>query len=61
MRQRREKFLVRGLSMYYIDLCFEAYDLGIVSAGRLAEMLLAEDNEVFAIAELYGKRLKHED
>lgn len=61
MRQRREEFLIRGLPMFYIDRCFEAYDLGIVSAGRLAEMLLAKDDELPAIAELYGKRLKHED
>lgn len=61
VRQRREEFLSRGLSMFYVDLCFDAYDRGVISAGRLGEMLLAKDGELPGIAELYGRQLKHED
>lgn len=61
VRQRREDFLSRGLSMSYVDLCFDAYDRGIISAGRLGEMLLAKEDELPGIAELYGRQLKHED
>jgi Zn-dependent peptidase ImmA (M78 family) len=61
VRQRREEFLSRGLSMSYVDLCFDAYDRGAISAGRLGEMLLAKEDELPGIAELYGRQLKHED
>lgn len=61
VRQRREEFLSRGLSMSYVDLCFDAYDRGVISAGRLGEMLLAKEDELPGIADLYGRQLKHED
>ncbi len=60
-RQRREDFLSRGLSISYVDLCFDAYDRGLISAGRLGEMLLAKEDELPGIAAIYGRRLKHED
>ncbi len=61
VRQRRKEFLSRGLSISYVDLCFDAYDCGVVSAGRLGEMLLAKEDELHGIAELYGRQLTHED
>lgn len=61
VRQRREEFLSRGLSMYYVDLCFDAYDRAVISAGRLGEMLLAKEDELPGIAELYGRQIKHAD
>ncbi len=60
-RQRRQELLSRGLSVFYVDLCFDAYDQGLISAGRLAEMLLARDDELPTISELYGRRLAHGD
>jgi len=61
VRQRREKFLSRGLSMFYVNLCFEAYDNDVISVGRLGEMLLAREDELLDLAETYGKQLKHGD
>ena len=34
---RRLQLLERGLSDYYVGLCFEAHKQGLISAGRLGE------------------------
>jgi len=60
-RTRKEELLQRGLSDGYVGLCFDGYERGTISAGRLAEMLLATDSEVAEIAGLYGRRLTHVD
>jgi hypothetical protein len=61
VRARKEELLQHGLSDSYVGLCFDAYEKAVVSAGRLAEMLLASETEVQEIALLYGKRLAHVD
>ncbi len=61
IRKSREEFLSRGLSMHYVKLCFDAYDLGEISAGRLGEMLLTKEDELSALAGIYGRQLKHGD
>jgi Zn-dependent peptidase ImmA (M78 family) len=58
--RRVREMLERGLSAPYVKLCFDAYDQSIVSAARLAEMLLADPGHVTDIAALYGRVLRHE-
>jgi Zn-dependent peptidase ImmA (M78 family)/DNA-binding XRE family transcriptional regulator len=58
-RERREKSLKRGLSTFYVSLCFDAYEQGFISAGRLAEMLLVSERELNAMAGIYGRTLKY--
>ena len=61
-RARKEDLLKRGLSDYYVRLCFEAYRERIVSAARVAEMLLLDgDTELRELAELYGEVLQYGD
>jgi Zn-dependent peptidase ImmA (M78 family) len=60
-RFRKEELLQRGLSESYVGLCFKGYENGLVSAGRLAEMLLVGEQELAAIADLYGRKLAHGD
>lgn len=60
-RARKESLLQRGLSDGYVGLCFDALERGIISAGRLTEMLLANDFEVGEIAEMHGRRPTHAD
>lgn len=61
-RERKEGLLQRGLSNYYVNLCFEAYREGMVSAARVAEMLLLDgDAELRELAELYGETLQYGD
>ncbi|SRR5579871_3190449 len=61
VRSRKEHFLERGLSGYYVDLCFDAFEQDMISRGRLAEMLLAEPSEITDLAAIFGRRLKHGD
>ncbi len=56
-RARREALLERGLSDYYVGLCFEAHQRGLISAGRLSEALLADHVETREISVLYGRAI----
>jgi len=53
-RMRKLALIERGISSYYADLCFEAYQRNIISGARLAEMLLAEESDLREIAKLFG-------
>ncbi len=56
---RKGEFIERGLSQHYAGLCFQAYEQGIVSSGRLAEMLLLTETELPEIASMYGRSMSH--
>lgn len=56
-RSRKEQLLERGLSDYYVALCFEAHSSGVISQGRLAEALLCTQAELAELANLYGRTL----
>lgn len=56
-RSRKEQLLERGLSDYYVALCFEAHSSGIISQGRLSEALLCGQAELTELANLYGRTL----
>jgi Zn-dependent peptidase ImmA (M78 family)/transcriptional regulator with XRE-family HTH domain len=61
-KQRKLALLHRGLSDFFVGLCFDAYDQGEISSGRLTEMLLlASANELADIAGFYGRSLRHGD
>lgn len=57
---RRLKLLERGLSDYYVGLCFDAHKQGLISAGRLGEALLADHKETREISFLYGRSIINE-
>ena len=58
LQQIRRVFLLdRGLSDYYVELCFDAYQDGIISTGRLSEALLTDDEKVREISVLYGRSI----
>ena len=57
---RRLQLLERGLSDYYVDLCFEAHKQGLISAGRLGEALMADHKETREISILYGRSIVNE-
>ncbi|MBN4006472.1 ImmA/IrrE family metallo-endopeptidase [Nostoc sp. LPT] len=60
-RQRREELLKRGLSNFYVGLCFDVYDQGFISAGRVAERLLVSKYELTEIASIYGRTIRYGD
>lgn len=52
---RKSHLLEKGLSTFYVNLCFNAYRENHITAPRMAEMLLVEQNELYEIADLYGE------
>jgi Zn-dependent peptidase ImmA (M78 family) len=58
-REQRLKLLERGLSDYYVGLCFEALHQGLISVGRLGEALLADHAETREISILFGRPISH--
>jgi Zn-dependent peptidase ImmA (M78 family)/transcriptional regulator with XRE-family HTH domain len=55
---RKADMLRRGLSTFYVGLCLEALNKGIITRGRTAEMMLAADEELVEILALFGMRLQ---
>lgn len=53
--RRRLALLRRGLSLHYVGLCFDAFDAGHITRGRLAEMLLTTDAGVADIGAEFGR------
>jgi len=53
-RQRKLQLLQRGLSDYYVKLCFDAYEKDLVSLSRIAEMLIIDEEDIHELIELYG-------
>lgn len=60
-RERRKNYLERGLSTYYVNLCFDAHHSRIISSGRLAEMLLCSGAELITLSTLIGREILHAD
>lgn len=60
-KARRLALLERGLSDYYVGLCFEAHQRGLISAGRLGEALLADHADMREISVLYGRSVRDGD
>lgn len=58
--ERKRELLRRGLSTYYVGLCFQTLSKGSISAERAAEMLLVDDFELGEIAALFGRRVQSE-
>jgi Zn-dependent peptidase ImmA (M78 family) len=60
-RQRKAQLLERGLSDFYVGLCFDAFGVGAISAGRLAEALLTSLAGAEEIGQIYGRSLHGDD
>jgi len=58
-KERKKVLLESGLSQHYINRCFMMYHKGIISAGRMAEMLLVGEMELLDIASLFGEVLNY--
>ena len=59
VRARKETMLQRGLSAEYVRLCLEAHDRSLVSANRVAEMLLVDDAGLAEVADLFRWSPQH--
>lgn len=54
-RDRKAHLLQQGLSSYYVDLCFEAYQRGIITRARAAELLMLDDLELSEMERIFLK------
>jgi len=50
---RKLSLLKRGLSSFYVSLCFDAISEGIVTNAKAAEMLLVDEAELSELAEMF--------
>ena len=57
----KSELMEKGLSEYYIKVCYDAYDQGFISAQRLSEMLLVDMSELTNIMDLFNLQLKYND
>jgi hypothetical protein len=61
-KERKIVLLQRGLSDNYVTLCFNAYKGGIISLGRLAEMLLCDSPDaLLELCGIYHQKLDYGD
>lgn len=58
-RVRRLSLLERGLSDYFVNLCFEAHYKELISTGRLIEALRISQSDLPEIAVLFGRTVNH--
>ncbi len=57
---RKRDLLERGLSHSYVNLCYDCYRAGLISARRLAEAFLADEQGLDEILGLFNLRLEYE-
>jgi len=60
-REQKKTFLQLGLSSTYVRRCFDAYRMHIITAARMAEMLLIDESKLTEVAELYREKIEHGD
>ena len=61
-KERKINLLQKGLSDSYVTLCFAAYREGLISLGRLSEMLLCNSHsDLLEICGIYNQRLDYGD
>ncbi len=61
-KERKIELLQRGLSDNYVTLCFNAHKDGIISLGRLAEMLLCDSQDaLLELCGIYHQKLDYGD
>lgn len=58
--ERRNSLISKGLSVSYIQLCFDAYGQDLISRGKLADCLLTDLWELKQIAKDFGRSLAYE-
>lgn len=60
-KEAKIQLLERGLSAFYVHTCYAAYEAGIITERRMAEMLLTNELELPLILALFSLKLSHGD
>jgi Zn-dependent peptidase ImmA (M78 family) len=53
--------LARGISEFYVKSCHSAYEKGLISAQRMSEMLLVQEQELPAMLALFNLHLSYDN
>ena len=56
----KTELLKKGLSQFYVNKCYEAYEKGFITAQRLAEMNLVNENGLRDILDNFNLKLNNE-
>jgi len=59
--QVKSSLLEKGLSQFYINLCYKAYSDGLISAQRLAEMFLVDESGLIDLLLQFNLSLSYEN
>jgi Zn-dependent peptidase ImmA (M78 family) len=59
--ERKKILLERGLSHFYVGLCFDAVSEGAITNARAAEMLMVSEDELSDLAEMFQVKLTIHD
>ncbi|MDR0301458.1 MAG: XRE family transcriptional regulator [Treponema sp.] len=59
--ERKKYLLEKGISQTYINKCKAAYEKDIISASKMAEMLLIDINELYEINALFQLGIRYEN
>lgn len=57
--QRKAEMMKRGLDSDYVNRCISAYKNGIITANRMAEMLLSYESQLRELTELFAVGIDH--
>jgi Zn-dependent peptidase ImmA (M78 family) len=55
--ERKRMLMERGLSHFYVSLCFDAVAEGLITNAKAAEMLMVTEGELSDLAEMYNVKL----
>ncbi|ATV42920.1 helix-turn-helix domain-containing protein [Pectobacterium sp. CHL-2024] len=58
--KRRKYFLEKGLSDYYVQLCYKAYEKDFVSKQKLSELLNVDIDDLVEISKIFGRTIKYD-
>jgi len=59
--QVKSKLLEKGLSQFYVNICYKAYSDGLISAQRLAEMFLVDEVGLVNLLSQFNLSLSYEN
>ncbi len=59
--KRKEKLLKAGLNSHYVNKCITAYKSNLISANRMAEMLLTDEKGLANILSLFEAEIDYGD
>jgi Zn-dependent peptidase ImmA (M78 family)/transcriptional regulator with XRE-family HTH domain len=61
MYDAKSELLQKGINDFYVRKCYDAYSKGLISSGRLADMMLCDENELVSVLKLFNLQLSYDN